>query len=159
MIDYGKFIIDNKKKGKSFFPHVPAIQICNSGQILWSRMQFYTKFPGAYTSRLLHVLLLIRFTLQVHIGAIITSLYNTHINRLLINHRSAHTSDGWLWTFSQLPSLLQVEPCDLTPLASPAGLTWDCYASHAQVWQVFVFATMQNGKHLLLYVCHGVQSI
>ncbi len=41
----------------------------------------------------MHVLSLIRFTLQMHIGAIITSLYNTHGNQLLIDHRSAHTSD------------------------------------------------------------------
>ncbi len=71
-----------------------------------SECSFTQNFPGAHISRVLHVLSLIRCTLHVHIGAIITSLYNTHVNRLLIEHRSAHTSDDRFWTSSQLPSLV-----------------------------------------------------
>ncbi len=94
MINYGKFIINYKK------------EICNSEQTLWLRMLSFRKLSqGVHTSWLLHVLSLIRFALQVHTGAIITSLYNAYVNRLLTNHRSAHISDHRLWTPSRLSSL------------------------------------------------------
>ncbi len=87
MINYGKFIIDFFKKDEkpSFLMYQP-IQICNSGQnIVVQNAVLHTIFQGHIpwtTSRLLHVLSLIRYTKQVHTGAIITSLYNTHVNRL-----------------------------------------------------------------------------
>ncbi len=66
------------------------------GKYCGSECSFTKNVGGTHTSRLLQILSLIRFTLQVHIGAIITSIYNTHVNRLLIDDRSAHTSDDQL---------------------------------------------------------------
>ncbi len=84
-----------KEKNPSFLMYQP-IQICNSWQILWFRIKFYTNFPGGTYLQVTSCLVTLRFTLKVHIGAIITSLYNIHVNRLLIYHRLAHTFDDRL---------------------------------------------------------------
>ncbi len=80
------------------------------GEYCGSEWSFIQNFPGGHIppGYFIYVLSHIQFTLQVHIGAIITSLYNTQVNRLLINHRSGHTSDDWLWTSSQLPPLIVI---------------------------------------------------
>ncbi len=72
-------------------------------------MPHFTKFPRRHAQdpplSYFTPLSLIRCVLQAHSADFVTNLQNVHINWLLIDDRSAHTSDNRLWTSSQLPSL------------------------------------------------------